>query len=169
MLNDWFTCLSGSIGSGRSDRFSWGGNGSRDDVRRAGNAPGQAVGTGAVKAIRGVAVGVARLAVDLWSPVLLIQVVVLGRLCAALYCHRDVGLGSCTRRHWWRSSLPTGGYACRDWKKREGRGRRREEERNKEKKKLQMTALDVGFGISSKPSHDYPQNMNKPIKENISK
>lgn len=45
---------------------------------RARNTPGQAVGTGAVQAVRGVAVSVARLAVNLRPSVLLIQVVVLG-------------------------------------------------------------------------------------------
>lgn len=59
MLGDWVTCISGSIRGGGDDWLSRGGDGSGDDVWRAGNPPGQAVGTGAVKAVRGVAVSVA--------------------------------------------------------------------------------------------------------------
>lgn len=65
MLDYRVTCLSGSICSGGGNWFSRGSNRSGDDVRRAGNAPGQAVGTGAVKAVRRIALSVARLAVDL--------------------------------------------------------------------------------------------------------
>lgn len=92
MLHHGVTRLSGSVGGGGGDWLSRDGNGSGDDVWRAPDTPGQAVCTRAVEAVRGVAVGVARLAVDLRPPVLLVQVVVLGRLCAALHCNRLVGL-----------------------------------------------------------------------------
>lgn len=59
MLNGRVTCLSGSIDGDGDDWLSRGGDRSRDDMWRTGNTPGQAVGTGAVKAVRGVAVGVA--------------------------------------------------------------------------------------------------------------
>lgn len=78
MLYCRVTCLGGSIGGGGGDRLSRRGNGSRDNVRRTTNTPSQAVGAGAVKAVRRVAVSVARLAVDLRPPVVLVQVVVLG-------------------------------------------------------------------------------------------
>lgn len=117
MLDDCVTRLSESVTSGGGDWVSGDGDGSVEDVWRAGNTPGQAVGTGAVEAVRGVAVSVARLAGDLRPPVLLVQVVVLGRLCAALHRHRDVGLGGCTGGHWWRGDLLTGGDACGNWRR----------------------------------------------------
>lgn len=83
-------------------------------MRKSRNTPGQTVGTGAIEAVGGVAVGVARLAVDFGPAVLLVQVVVLRRLGAALHGHRDEGLGGRTRRHGWRSSLFTGRYAGGD-------------------------------------------------------
>jgi len=89
----------------------------------AGGAAGQAVGAGAVQAVGGVAVGVARLAVDLRPAVLLVQVVVLGRLGAALHRHRDVRLGGRARRHRRRGGLPTGGEARGDWRREEEEGK----------------------------------------------
>lgn len=171
MLYRWVTCLSGSIGGGGDDRLSRGGDGSGDDVWWAGNTPGQAVGTGAVKAVRGVAVSVAWLAVDLRPPVLLVQVVVLGWLCAALYGHRDVGLGGCTGWHWRRSSLLTGGDACRDWRRKDGRWIQ-EEKRNREirgKKrvindKLGKDVLAFLWGLIT-----WAQNKNEPVIQNIVK
>lgn len=59
MLDYRVTCLSGSIGGGGGEWLSRGGDGSGDDVWRAGYTAGQAVGTGAVKAVRRVAMCVA--------------------------------------------------------------------------------------------------------------
>lgn len=108
MLDGRVPGLCGSVGGGRENGLPWSGDRGGDDVRRARDAPGQAVGAGAVQAVGGVAVGVARLTVDLRAAVLLIQVVVLGRLGAALHRHRDVGLGGGARWHWWRRDLLTG-------------------------------------------------------------
>lgn len=114
MLNGRVPGLCGSVGGGRGDGVSGSGDRGGDDVRRTGDAPGQAVGAGAVQAVGGVAVCVARLAVDLGAAVLLIQVVVLGRLGAALHCHRDVGLGGGAWRHRRGGNLLTGRDACGD-------------------------------------------------------
>lgn len=107
MLDERVPGLCGSVGGGWADGIPRGGDRGGDDVRRTGDAPGQAVGTGAVQAVGGVAVGVARLAVDVGAAVLLIQVVVLGRLGAALHRHRDVGLGGGAWRHWRGGNLFT--------------------------------------------------------------
>lgn len=72
MLDGRVSGLCGSVGGGRGNGLPGSGNRSGDDVRRTGDAPSQAVRTGAVQAVRGVAVGVARLAVDLRAAVLLI-------------------------------------------------------------------------------------------------
>lgn len=114
MLDGRVSGLRGSVDGGRGEGLPGDGDRGGDDVRRTGDAPSQAVGAGAVQAVGGVAVGVARLAVDLRAAVLLVQVVVLGRLGAALHRHRDVGLGGGARRHGRRGNLLTGRYACGD-------------------------------------------------------
>lgn len=114
MLDGRVPRLCGSVGGGWGNGIPGSGDRGGDDVRRTGDAPGQAVGAGAVQAVGGVAVGVARLAVDLRAAVLLIQVAVLGRLGAALHGHGDVGLGGGAWWHWWGGNLLTGGDACGD-------------------------------------------------------